>query len=75
MTKHILWMIFILIMMSIVASRYQDEQRLKGKALSHYLLSTQGLKVPPEEARWLTVVTTQYNLDFHDVDVFMPDLK
>lgn len=75
MTKDIVWMVFILFFAMVCQNFYNKEQINKGKSISHYLAEYQNIDIPPSEARWLRIEVTQYDLDFHDVDVFMPNLK
>lgn len=75
MAKDVVWIIFIILVLISIKNFYTEEQLNKGKSISHYLAEYQNLDIPPAEARWLRIEVTQYDLDFHDVDVFMPTLK
>jgi hypothetical protein len=68
--KRLAWMLFIALLCLAGKCFYVHEQYNKGRSISTFLAAYHSIDVPPEEARWMTVVITTYDVTVENLEVF-----
>lgn len=75
LTKTLLCIGFILLIIFTINKRFNEYQKNKGIAVSRYLYKHIGVLIPPEEAQYLSVNISQYNLEVAQVEMFVSEVK
>ena len=68
--SDLLWMVFITLILMITENKIETNGMLEGIAKSNFLQYYHGLDVAPDEARYLNVVITTYDVTVENLDIF-----
>jgi hypothetical protein len=68
--RMICWMTLLLGLTFTISEKVNDYHAKKGVAVSRYIANTMNIDVPPEQAVYLDINLSQYDVEFNDFQIF-----